>query len=98
MNATKKCSVLWGVFNREIQSNMPFIFVFLMPTGGAGHGNPFQYSCLENPMDRGAWWATVHRVAQSQTQLKQQHEHWVLLGMEFSDVMKVPSHLIFFFF
>ena len=37
---------------------------------GEGHGNPFQYSCLENPMDRGAWWATVHRVARSQTQLK----------------------------
>ena len=35
-----------------------------------GHGNPFQYSCLENPMDRGAWWATVRRVAESQTRLK----------------------------
>ena len=35
------------------------------------HGNPCQYSCLENPMDRGAWWPTVHRVAQSQTQWKQ---------------------------
>ena len=34
---------------------------------GEGHGNPLQYSCLENPMDRGAWWATVPRVAQSQT-------------------------------
>ena len=34
---------------------------------GGGHGNPFQYSCLENPMDRGAWWATVHRAAKSQT-------------------------------
>ena len=32
---------------------------------------PTPYSCLENPMDRGAWWATVHRVAYSQTQLKQ---------------------------
>ena len=31
---------------------------------GGGHGNPPQYSCLENPMDRGAWWATVHRVAE----------------------------------
>ena len=30
---------------------------------GGGHGNPLQYSCLENPMDRGAWWATVHGVA-----------------------------------
>ena len=29
---------------------------------GGGHGNPLQDSCLENPMDRGAWWATVHRV------------------------------------
>ena len=37
---------------------------------GGGHGNPLHYSCLENPMDRGAWWAAVHRVAKSQTQLK----------------------------
>ena len=36
-----------------------------------GHGNPLQYSCLENPMDRGAWWVTVHRVAKSWTWLKQ---------------------------
>ena len=36
---------------------------------GGGHGNPLQYSCLENPMDRGAWWATIHEVAKSQTQL-----------------------------
>ena len=35
---------------------------------GKGHGNPLQYSCLENPMDRGAWWATVHGVAKSRTQ------------------------------
>ena len=32
---------------------------------GEGNGNPLQYSCLENPTDRGAWWATVHRAAQS---------------------------------
>ena len=37
---------------------------------GGGHGNPLQYSCLENPMDKGAWQDTVHRVAKSQTQLK----------------------------
>ena len=36
---------------------------------GRGHGNPLQYSFLEKPMDRGAWWATVHRVAKSQTRL-----------------------------
>jgi len=32
---------------------------------GGGQSNPIQYSCLENPMDRGAWWARVHRVAES---------------------------------
>ena len=37
---------------------------------GGGHGNPLQYSCLENPMDRGAWRATVHGVTKSWTQLK----------------------------
>ena len=36
---------------------------------GEGHCNPLQCSCLENPMDRGAWWATVHGVAQSQRRL-----------------------------
>ena len=36
---------------------------------GGGHGNPLQYSCLENPMDRGAWRATVHGVTKSRTQL-----------------------------
>ena len=38
---------------------------------GGGHGNPLQYPCLENPMDRGAQWATVHSIPKSQTQLKQ---------------------------
>ena len=36
---------------------------------GEGNGNPLQYSCLENPMGGGAWWATVHRVAKSPTRL-----------------------------
>ena len=38
---------------------------------GGGHDNPLQYNCLENPMDREAWWTTVHRVTKSWTQLKQ---------------------------
>ena len=42
---------------------------------GGGHGNSLQYSCLENPMDRRAWWATVHRVAKSGTRLKQLSMH-----------------------
>ena len=37
---------------------------------GGGHGNPLLYSCLENSMDRGAWWATVHSVAKSRTRQK----------------------------
>ena len=37
---------------------------------GRGNGNPLQYSCLGNPMDRGAWWATIHGVTKSQTRLK----------------------------
>ena len=37
---------------------------------GEGNGDPLQYSCMENLMDSGAWWATVHGVAKSQTQLK----------------------------
>jgi len=36
-------------------------------SSGEGNGNPFQYSFLENPMDRGAWWPAVHRVVKSQT-------------------------------
>ena len=37
---------------------------------GEGSGNPLRYSCLDNPMDRGAWWATVHGVTKSRTQLR----------------------------
>ena len=42
---------------------------FSLSCSGEGNGNPLQYSCLENPMDRGAWWATVHGVAKSRTRL-----------------------------
>ena len=40
-----------------------------------GNGNPLQYSCLENPLDRGAWWAAVYGVAQSRTRLKRLSMH-----------------------
>ena len=42
---------------------------------GGGHGNPLEYSCLENPTNRGAWWATVHGVTKSQTRLKRLSAH-----------------------
>ena len=53
---------------------------------GGGHGNPLQCSCLKNPMNRGAWWATVYGVAKSQTQLKQLSMH-----------TKVYLHLVLYF-
>ena len=48
---------------------------------GGGHGNPLQYSCLENPIDRRVWWAIVHSVAQNQTQPKQlsMHTRWFVI-------------------
>ena len=45
-------------------------FHFSLSCTGEGNGNPLQYSCLENPRDRGAWWAAVYGVAQSQARLK----------------------------
>ena len=45
-------------------------------SSGEGHGKSLQYSCLEHPKDRGSWWAMVHRVAKSQTQLKQLSTHY----------------------
>ena len=47
---------------RKVMTNLDSIF-------GEGNGNPLQYSCLENLMDEGAWWATVHWVTKSQIQL-----------------------------
>ena len=48
---------------------------------GREHGNPLQYSCLEHPLDRGAWWATFQRVAKSQTLLKCEYSQpWIFIG------------------
>ena len=58
----------------QINAVLKYLVVFL-DANGEGNGNPLQYSCLENPVDRGAWWAAIHRVAQSQTQLKQLSMH-----------------------
>ena len=55
-------------------------FIYLMlKTSVAGTGNPLQYSCLENFMDRGAWRATVHGVAKSQTRLSDFTSHTKIL-------------------
>ena len=59
---------------------------------GGGHGNLLQNSCLENPMDRGAWWAAVHRVAKSQTQLSNfTHTHTTrFAGTEIGQPTRYP--------
>ena len=46
---------------------------------GGGNDNPLQYSCLESPMDRGAWWVTVHGVSKSQTWLSTHTAFWYIL-------------------
>ena len=46
---------------------------------GEGNGNTLQYSCLENPVDGGPWWAVVYGIAQSRTRLKRQHACMYLL-------------------
>ena len=58
------------------------MFLYLNNTHltGEGNSNPLQYSCLENPVDRGAWWAAVHRVAQSWTRLKRLSMHACIGG------------------
>ena len=57
----------------------------LIPGSGrsprGGHGNPLQYSCLENPMDRGAWRATVHGVSKTQTLLSMHLQIWLVYGV-----------------
>ena len=55
---------------------------------GGGHGNLFQFSCLENPMDRGAGWATVHRVTKSWTQIKWLNMH----------ICSINLHVTYFWF
>ena len=74
---------------------------------GGGNSGPLQYSCLENPMDRGVWWAMVHLVAKSQTQLSHfhfhthTHTHIYLMpsdqgwGKYSKDTLSVPLYLLY---
>ena len=63
---------LWASLVAQTVKNLPAVQETCLIPGlgrspGEGHGNPLQYSCLENPMDRGSWWPTVHGVAESDT-------------------------------
>ena len=55
---------------------------------GGGHGNPSQYSCLENPMARETWQATVHTVGKSQTQLKRLSTHRKIISFSLASTIK----------
>ena len=72
---------------------MIYIGALYTMTVGEGNGNPLQYSCLENPMDGGAWWAAVYGVTQSRTQLKQLSSSssilWLWLLCQFSSVAQL---------
>ena len=63
-------------------------FHFSLSCIGEGNGNPLQCSCLENPRDSGAWWATVYGVTQSRTQLKR------LSSSSSSNNQCYPTHLV----
>ena len=69
---------------------------------GEGNGNPLQYYCLENPMDRGAWYATVYGVTKSQIRLSNFTSHYLLIGLLTLDsVQRIKWHIynpILFFF
>ena len=48
---------------------------------GEGNGNPLQYSCLENPMDRGAWWATIHEVTKESDMTEQMDTAYIYMNL-----------------
>ena len=58
---------------------------------GEGNGNPLQYSCLENPRDRGAWWAAVHGVTKSRTRLSDFTFLWVLPALKYEGPIRAED-------
>ena len=63
--------LVFSAFSFKLHSTSGICFCSsLFLNDGEGNGNPLQYSCLERPKDRGAWWAAVYGIAQSRTQLK----------------------------
>ena len=65
---------------------------------GGGHSNPAQYSCLENPVDRGAWRATVHGVAQSHTRLERLSMHARCKAYRSRKTLNIRNNIFSFLF
>ena len=81
---------LWDSLGGSVVKNLPAVAGGVRDMGsipgsgsspGKGNGNPLQYSCLEDPMDRGAWWATVHGVTRHAQQLSMHVYYWVSSGI-----------------
>jgi len=72
----------------------PCLIPGLGRSSGEGNGNPLQYSCLKNSMDRGAWWATVHGVTKSWTQLSNWHFHCIARNEQSLDKLKMYTRFI----
>ena len=62
---------------------------------GGGNGNPLQYSCLENPMDRGAWWATVMESQSDTTEQLRMHTQYEHFHICSNHELDIPFHLLF---
>ena len=71
---TKEPSRLQSMGSLGVRHDERLHFHFSLSCIGEGNGNPFQCSCLENPRDGGAWWASVYGVAQSRTRLLQKQQ------------------------
>ena len=77
----------WG--REESDTTERLHFHFSLSCIGEGNGNPLQCSCLENPRDRGAWWAAIYRVTQSRTRLKRLSSSSRLLPSIDTKVLKI---------
>ena len=92
----------WG--RKESDTTERHHFHFSLSCTGEGNGNPLQYSCLENPRDRGAWWAAIYEVTQSWTQLKQlsssssnHHINSSPSHIRPSPALQIPQIMLYFF-
>ena len=93
---SKQIKMVWGFPGGSVVRNPPANAGDVGSIPGGGRGIPLQYSCLENSMDRGAWWVTVHGVIKSWTRLSThlQMVSFIIQGLNW----QVPKFFAFFFF